>query len=39
MLLKGATKDKERRGAFLERERMTDLVITVGWHYQELGVG
>lgn len=36
VLLKGAAKDKERVGAFLER--MTDLVIAVGRHYQKLGV-
>lgn len=36
VLLKGAAKDKERVGAFLDR--MTDLVIAVGRHYQDLGV-
>ncbi len=36
VLLKGAAKDKERVGAFLGR--MTDLVIAVARHYQDLGV-
>jgi [methyl-Co(III) methanol-specific corrinoid protein]:coenzyme M methyltransferase len=36
VLLKGVAKDKERVGAFLGR--MTDLVITVAKHYQDLGV-
>ncbi len=36
VLLKGLRKDKERVTAFLEK--MTDLVITVAQHYQELGV-
>lgn len=36
VLLKGAAKDKERVGAFLDK--MTDLVIAVGRHYQDLGV-
>jgi [methyl-Co(III) methanol-specific corrinoid protein]:coenzyme M methyltransferase len=36
VLLKGLRKDKERVEAFLSK--MTDLVITVAQHYQELGV-
>ncbi len=36
VLLKGAAKDKERVGAFLDK--MTDLVIAVARHYQDLGV-
>lgn len=36
VLLKGAAKDKERVGNFLDR--MTDLVIAVAKHYEELGV-
>jgi len=36
VLLKGARKDKERVEAFLSR--MTDLVIAVARHYQNLGV-
>jgi [methyl-Co(III) methanol-specific corrinoid protein]:coenzyme M methyltransferase len=36
LLLKGLKKDKERFAAFLTR--MTDLVIKVARHYQELGV-
>jgi [methyl-Co(III) methanol-specific corrinoid protein]:coenzyme M methyltransferase len=36
VLLKGAAKDKERVGAFLDK--MTDLVIAVAKHYQDLGV-
>jgi [methyl-Co(III) methanol-specific corrinoid protein]:coenzyme M methyltransferase len=36
VLLKGLRKDKERFEAFLSQ--MTDLVITVACHYQELGV-
>lgn len=35
LLLKGVKKDKERVEAFLDK--MTDLVIKVGQHYQELG--
>lgn len=36
LLLKGVKKDKERVEAFLDK--MTDLVIQVAQHYQELGV-
>jgi [methyl-Co(III) methanol-specific corrinoid protein]:coenzyme M methyltransferase len=36
LLLKGAKKQKEKVGSFLSN--MTDLVITVARHYQELGV-
>jgi [methyl-Co(III) methanol-specific corrinoid protein]:coenzyme M methyltransferase len=36
VLLKGLRKDKERFEAFLSR--MTDLVITVARHYQEIGM-
>lgn len=36
LLLKGVKKDKERVSAFLDK--MTDLVIKVARHYQEIGV-